>query len=768
MIRRIRAFGSSRPRLRILGWALLLAMICGLLEAAEPIEDMVKATRDLARARPASGQFVVVKVDERTARALGTLSFSRRHDAALLDRLFAMGARRVFLDRVYADRTSPAEDRAFADALRRHRGRVFLGAIGSSGGDLEELVPLPEFRKIADYRGINGRPQPFSLGASLPFAVAIDGAMVPSMAAEMAGHAPASDAHFRPDWSVRIASIPDFSFSDVLAGAVPRDRIAGRDVIVGWTAATLRDIHRVPFQGLQPGVFFHVVGAETLLQGTPARLGWPPLVLAAFPLAGLYLLSRRWLTRGLAMALAIGLIGPLPFVLDMHLIEVDVLPALLFLAVTGYQGTSLKRLETTRRSHPASALPNLVALMEEPDQPGTLVALKIRNFPQIAASFTTSVEGSLFREVERRIRVAGNTGPVYHGEDALFWFEREPLSHELINHIGGLHKLLTQPLRIEDRDVDLLVSFGIDVDRDRPMPSRVASATLCAEEAAQANDLWKVYDAQRLDKAAWELSLMGRLSAALANGEVWVAYQPKVDLATRQIIGAEALARWHHPTAGFIPPDQFIPAAEAHNRIADLTYFILRRALEDLAELRRRGHDGLGIAVNLSPRMLLDPAIVGEVVRLLAANGLPRDALTLEVTETIDFLSSPAKVRTMEELARTGVRISIDDYGTGSATLEYLSRLPSQEVKIDRTFISNLDTDAQNMILVRSTLEMAHKLGRKVVAEGVENEPVMQVLKQLGCDVAQGYLLGKPVPFAQLTEMLDGDLPLAQRRLVIW
>lgn len=768
MIRRIRSIGASRPRLRVIGWALLLAMICGLLEAAEPIEDMVKATRDLVRARPASGQIVVVKVDERTAQALGTLAFSRRYDAELLDRLFAMGARRVFLDRVYADRTSPAEDRTFAAALRRHRGRVFLGAIAGTDGELEELIPLPDFRSVAEYRSINGRPQPFSLGASLPFAVTIDGKTVPSMAAALAGQAPASQTYFRPDWSVRIASIPSFSFSDVLAGTVPAEQIAGRDVIIGWTAATLRDIHRVPYQGLQAGVYFHVIGAETLMRGTPMRLGWLPLLIAAFPLAALYLLSRRWLTRGLAMALAIGLMAPLPLYLDAQLVEVDVLPALLFLAVIGYQGTGLRRLETTRRSHPASALPNLVALIEEPEQGGTLVALKIRNFPQIAASFTTSVEGTLFREVERRIRVAGNPGPVYHGEDALFWFEREPLSHELINHIGGLHKLLTQPLRIEDRDVDLLVSFGIDVDRDRPMPSRVASATLCAEEAAQANDLWKVYDAQRLDKAAWELSLMGRLSAALDNGEVWVAYQPKVDLETRQIIGAEALARWNHPTAGFIPPDQFIPAAEAHNRIGDLTYFILRRALEDLAELRRRGHDRLGIAVNLSPRMLLDPAIVGEVVRLLSANGLPRDALTLEITETVDFLSSPTKVRTMEELAATGVRISIDDYGTGSATLEYLSRLPSQEVKIDRTFISNLDTDAQNMILVKSTLEMAHKLGRKVVAEGVENEPVMQLLKQLGCDVAQGYLLGKPVPFAQLTEMLDRDFPLEQRRLVIW
>jgi len=141
--------------------------------------------------------------------------------------------------------------------------------------------------------------------------------------------------------------------------------------------------------------------------------------------------------------------------------------------------------------------------------------------------------------------------------------------------------------------------------------------------------------------------------------------------------------------------------------------------------------------------------------------------VTLEITETGELLSVPGSIATMQRLVATGVKLSIDDYGTGNATLEYLARLPSHEVKIDRTFITDLDRNGDNLILVRATLDMAHRLGRHVVAEGVENESVLRLLQKLGCDVAQGYLLSRPVPFADLLALLDADSAPDRVRLVI-
>jgi EAL domain-containing protein (putative c-di-GMP-specific phosphodiesterase class I) len=457
----------------------------------------------------------------------------------------------------------------------------------------------------------------------------------------------------------------------------------------------------------------------------------------------------------------------LPVFLASRLIEVDVFPALLLFSIVGYRGFSLARVEATRRVNPSSELPNLVALVEvESGGAPSVVALKLRNQAEILASFSNDVERLLIREVERRFRAAGDTEQLYHGEDGLFWISNQPVCDEFLQHLRGLHKLLGQPIALGDRSVDLLTSFGIDGSTDRSLKSRIASALLCAEEAARTNEVWKVYDPQRSHAATWQLSLMGRLDLAIEAGEIWVAYQPKVSLASAQIVGMEALVRWNHPTVGPISPDQFIAVAEAHNKIVPLTYFVLDRALADLAALQAGGH-ALGVSVNLSPKLLEERDLIENVSARIAKYGLTPSDVTLEITETGDLLNVPGSIRMMERLVETGVKLSIDDYGTGNATLEYLARLPSHEVKIDRTFITDLDTNRDNLILVRATLEMAHRLGRKVVAEGVENEEVLSVLRRLGCDDAQGYLLSRPIPFPDLLALLDKSAPPDRVRVVI-
>lgn len=771
MIAALRERLRSRPRLRIFFWAFVAALVCGVIEGGEPLEDTIKAGRDMIRAQPSAGDIVVVGVDEKTGAHFGGFGYSRKVDTKMVDELFALGAKRVFFDRVYADTTTPEGDQAFLGALQRHRGRVFLGVASPllQDGKPVETLPHPTFRSAAQVRSLNGLSTPFTLSANLTLAdrfPSYGDQLIPSLSAALADRTPRAPGYYRPDWSIRIKTIPTFSFVDVVTGKLKRSDIAGKDVVVGWTAPSFQDWHNVLSQGQNPGVYFHVVGAETLRRGDPRQIGWVPAFVASVLLSILFLAVRRRSTQTLLIALAAALFGALPIYLDGKLIESDVVAALLMFAVVAYRGIALRRVEATRRTHPTSELPNLVALEEAETHGETLIAAKLRNFSEIATSFPTNVERELFQELARRIRVSGDVGTVYHGEDALLWYSEQPMGQELANHLMGLHKLSSQSVRIGEREVDLLLAFGVDADGQRPISSRIASAILSAEEAARAHDVWKFYDPERLHQAAWQLSLMSRLTHAVEAGEIWVAYQPKVDLPSRRIVGAEALVRWNHPTAGTISPDQFVIAAEKHNRIGELTWFVLERALRDVSGLRSRGHD-IGIAVNLSSQMLTHADLVDRVDALLVRYDMPPSKLTLEVTETGELLSSPAKVKTMERLASTGVQISIDDYGTGNATLEYLSRLPSQEVKIDRTFITDLDRNAQNLILVRSTLEMAHRLGRSVVAEGVENEGVMRVLRELGCDIAQGYLLGRPLPLAQLEAMLDADLPSPKLRVVI-
>lgn len=760
------AGGSARRRIFL--WALLLSFICGVIEGGEPLDDVLKASRDWVRARPASGAILVVGVDDQTAARFGNFNYSRTHDAELVERLFALGARRIFFDRIYADALSKKGDRLFVETLKRHKNRVFLGAISPLGPDgrRAETLPHPRFREAAAHVSLNGAKTPLQLSATLTMADHIGGRAVPSLSSALAQQPGLPDTPYRPDWAIQMETIPTVSFIDVLDGHVSPAAVKGKDVVVGATSPSLRDVHLILFQGQHPGVYFHVVGAETLRQGLPADWRWVPPFALALLLAVVALIVRSSRARLLAGIVAATSFLILPIGLSAWLIQVDVVPACLLFGIVAWRSEALSRLERSSRTNSATGLPNLLAMADEDSASrGTIIALKIRNHAQIVASFDEEVERDLFQEVRRRLEVAG-VAHLFQGDDALFWMVDQPATEELINHIRGLHKLLNQGVRLNGREADILTAFGLDADLDRPLRSRLASAALCAEQAARENEIWRVYDAERNHVSAWQLSLMSRLDLALQNGEIWVAYQPKVSLSAGRIIGAEALVRWQHPSAGALRPDQFIAAAEAHNRIAEITYFVLERALGDLSGLLAEGLH-LGVAVNLSARMLNEADLPERVTALLARYDVPPQLLTLEVTETGDLLAAPHHVTLMTRLAEIGVQLSIDDYGTGNATLDYLARLPSQEIKIDRSFITNLDQNEQNLILVRSTLEMAHKLGRQVVAEGVERDAEMTVLRELGCDVAQGYLLSKPVPIADLARMVSRLGPARRVRVVI-
>ena len=232
-----------------------------------------------------------------------------------------------------------------------------------------------------------------------------------------------------------------------------------------------------------------------------------------------------------------------------------------------------------------------------------------------------------------------------------------------------------------------------------------------------------------------------------------IAYQPKLDIATGRIVGAEALVRWDHPARGPIGPDEFIPLVEAHGRGRDLTLHVLRRTLEDAARWRAGGHD-FSIAVNVSATLLLDAAFAVLLEREIRAAQIPAECVTLEVTETAAMKDSEAAIAALASWRALGLAISIDDYGTGQSSLAYLQTLPATELKIDKSFISTLAAEPRNAIMVRSTIAMAHELGMKVVAEGIEDETCLALLAEMGCDTGQGWHIAKPMPADAMTDFL--------------
>ena len=242
-----------------------------------------------------------------------------------------------------------------------------------------------------------------------------------------------------------------------------------------------------------------------------------------------------------------------------------------------------------------------------------------------------------------------------------------------------------------------------------------------------------------------------QLAGAIARGAIRTEYQPKVALATGTLIGMEALARWTDEQLGFVPPDRFIPLAEAEGLIAPLTMLVLRQSLDAVACLRRL-HPDATVAVNISPVLLDDLALPATIAAALEAAGLPPQVLIAEITEGHPFAQPDRAAEVLTALRQLGIGCAMDDFGTGYATLPALLRMPFTELKIDRSFVARIAELPEAAKLVRATIRLGHALGLSVVAEGIETEEVEQLLREAGCEAGQGYRYGRPMPMKALME----------------
>ncbi len=258
-----------------------------------------------------------------------------------------------------------------------------------------------------------------------------------------------------------------------------------------------------------------------------------------------------------------------------------------------------------------------------------------------------------------------------------------------------------------------------------------------------------VYDPELNGHSREQLGLLGELRRALDSDELVLWFQPKIDLHDRSFTGAEALLRWQHPTRGLVPPGAFLPAAERTALIRPLTRWVLDAALAECQRWKDRGQV-LRVAVNVSARNLLDADFADDVLGLLARWGLPASCLVLEVTESAIMLDPDRAEEILSRFAGRGIELSIDDFGAGYTSLAHLRTLPVKELKIDRSLVARMAVSDGDAVIVSSVVDMVHRLGLRTVAEGVEDEATLERLTQMGCDVAQGFHIARPMPAAEL------------------
>jgi diguanylate cyclase (GGDEF)-like protein len=328
------------------------------------------------------------------------------------------------------------------------------------------------------------------------------------------------------------------------------------------------------------------------------------------------------------------------------------------------------------------------------------------------------------------------------------------------------HKILHAlelPFELREVMLDVGASLGMAIyPRDgEDAETLLQRADVAMYLAKESHSGFELYSDERDSYSPDRLSLSAELRAAIEQEDLTLVFQPKVDLKTGRVHGFEALARWFHPRHEFVPPDEFIPVAEGTGLIKPLTSYVLSTALHRCAVWAEQGGD-VSVSVNVSARSLLNAGFPKEVARLLRRWGVPASSLGLEITES-SIMADPERSReVLSDLSEMGVSLSIDDFGTGYSSLSQMKRLPVDEIKIDRSFVMGMARDENDAVIVRSTIDLAHNLGLRVVAEGVESENDLNRLRAWGCDFAQGYYLSRPLPVESINEWSSGFTPLAE------
>ena len=417
-------------------------------------------------------------------------------------------------------------------------------------------------------------------------------------------------------------------------------------------------------------------------------------------------------------------------------------------------------------------------IVSEPDKKFAMLLLQLTRFHEINNTLGHQNGDEILKRVGRRLSVMVNNLDkliVIDSDDNLKGgfavldgvsfcvmlgldseFSQESIIFQIRSAATKMLKALSYPFELNGMTLELSAKVGVSLypEHGRDMPVLLQHAHVAVEVSHRGDDSVSVYSPEIDPYSARRLVLVSELRKAISRDELQLFYQPQLNLRSNAIVSMEALLRWFHPVHGFIPPDEFVLIAEQTGVIKPLTRWVLETAIRQTSLLQKKGHS-LKVSVNISAKNLQEQDLVRRTLELLKHYDLAPSCLVLEVTETA-IMSDPAgALETLCRISESGIGLSIDDFGTGYSSLAYLKRLPVDEIKIDRTFVTEMVLGSDDEVIVNTTLMMSHSLGLKVVAEGVENKAVLSALGVMNCDLVQGYFISKPVAMDAFEEWLQ-------------
>ena len=762
--------------------ALAIAFAMGT-QVLRPIEDGLDKLRfDLLRRAP-SQAITVVEIDVPSLRAAGRWPWGRDRFATAIANLENAGAKVIGFDVDFSARSSTEADKALAAAVSAKPGAVILPtfvqpmALADGSARMVETSPLQGVAQDALLASVNipidddGRVRRYQFGFGR------DETYRPSMAAALAETPGQLAGGFLIDYSVRSRDIPHLSFEDVYDNRFDPSKVRGRAVLIGATALELGNEFGTVQSAATNGVHIHALAFEALRAGRALIEPAAPVMFVLALLIAVLLRPTRpgstlhhLLARHLTAAVAsLGL----PFILQaLTPISLPMAPlvfsqALCLIWATRHELERRARAIVEEREagllhlalhEPETGLPNRRALTgmigdalkDEAGGAVAVVAVGIDGAVRLRGSLGFNLFNQIICSVAARFCLANDCAEVAHLSTSVLGLVVRGETRDVVEARIAELAALAPAYVVADTPVDAFARLGVAHFAGGDAESLLEQATLALDRARRDDLRVAAFDNAAQPDPSFNLALMSDMRAGMAADQLCLHFQPKMSLADGVTHGAEALVRWTHPVRGNIRPDTFIGIAEETGAIRELTKWTLERAMQDGEQFRAGGFDLL-ISVNISGRLLTDAAFCQNVLELVRG----RDhRLCLEITETAVIANPAAATAAVAAFRAAGLKISIDDYGVGLSSVSYLKMLHADELKIDKSLVEAVSESERDRSILKSTIDLAHTLGMKVVAEGVETDDVQAALNALGADMIQGYLIAKPLPAEALEEFL--------------
>lgn len=734
---------ARKVRFVQLAIALLLAAVLAV-PVMTVVDDLAWIAVSRLMTRPVSGEIVLVSSDSGVA--LEPDSSARRF-ARALDALDKLAPEAVIIEFPFSGddpglAALQREVAQFSHPLVLSR-RLPVGATGQLTFDQPALRAEGSNTKTAFS---NMMLDGFGHAWKLPYTISADGVTRPGLATAIAGALPRSGEFF-VDYRFDVNDFQIFTLDQLTDGQIPPDALTGRRVVLSSTALRRNEAVKLPGLWRVPDIYIALFGAETLLAGPRPAFAWYWSWLAVGASLGFAILLPPLARRIVYGATAAAVVSSPVIAAAAADAVVSVGAPVALLAI--YFSARLRSVWRARAAgtEAVSGLFNFQRL-EEDFTPGhgRLIIARVDRYEEILASLDPARHREFIRQIAQRLTI-GRDVAIYTDSTGHFaWFEREESS---INaHIGGLLALANAPVTVEGRSIDFACSFGI---LDTPMTkarAAISATTVAAETAAQRSSKMAWVSEQTSGDLQWQLGLHAALDQAIANHQIYLVYQPQCDLETDELLGAEALVRWHHPERGEIAPAAFIPQVESSGRLKPLTAHVVRLAAQAAGAMAL---SGVRISVNISATLIADDDFVRLVKDNVEAGRAQPSDITIEITETARIVNHPRAARNLAQLREAGFSVSLDDFGTGEANLSLLVALPCDELKIDRSFVAMVAASHRARVIVSVLAQTALGSNMRLVAEGIETEEDRRILLDLGCTVGQGFLLAKPM---QTTDFL--------------